>query len=360
MTKERGQEADKVTTAFHLALTQIGAQSIEELLVLWAAMPSEKKAEQSRAWLDDAVHLVMTRRSLSVQVGIAYYRLVRALRTGTTVADPSRVEPRSITLAKLRYEFAQLAGPSLDDAQNDELLKDYPTQAPQEEASEDGSEPSSERDKEIIAVEVLDTIADLVTSSVKNAEREARELLEVLGPLNEAKLRDALDDQQSAEKVDRLRAEANVRAGARQAAAGERIVINGGRSWVWLRSENDPRTIGYIRVSMTGTPCGWCAMLISRGPTYKSSKSASTKSQKAPSYKGAAVFEDGNKYHDNCHCIAVPVFGDNEYEESDSYALNREYAELWPKVTKGLFGKAALAAWRKHFRTKHEPSVPAT
>lgn len=51
----------------------------------------------------------MTRRARSRDLAMAYYRLVRALRTGTTIADPRRPEPRYVTLDMLRREFAALA-----------------------------------------------------------------------------------------------------------------------------------------------------------------------------------------------------------------------------------------------------------
>jgi hypothetical protein len=80
-------------------------------------------------------------------------------------------------------------------------------------------------------------------------------------------------------------------------------------------------------------------MLISRGPVYKSSRSAE--------------YADGDKYHDNCHCYAEPIFSRDQYAGSSLYALNRQYAGLWPTVTKGLSGKAALSAWRRFIRREH-------
>jgi hypothetical protein len=84
-------------------------------------------------------------------------------------------------------------------------------------------------------------------------------------------------------------------------------------------------------------------MLISRGPVYRSERSAE--------------YADGDKYHDNCHCFAEPVFSREQYNSSPLYALNRQYEELWPQVTKGLSGHAALRAWRRFIRTEQRAAA---
>lgn len=45
---------------------------------------------------------------------------------------------------------------------------------------------------------------------------------------------------------------------------------------------------------MGATTCDFCLMLASRGPVYGSSETAGG---------------EGNKYHDHCYCIPVPVVG---------------------------------------------------
>ncbi|WP_279020462.1 hypothetical protein [Mobiluncus mulieris] len=45
---------------------------------------------------------------------------------------------------------------------------------------------------------------------------------------------------------------------------------------------------------MGATTCDFCLMLASRGPVYGSSETAGG---------------EGNKYHDHCDCIPVPVVG---------------------------------------------------
>ncbi|ELP64623.1 MULTISPECIES: VG15 protein [Streptomyces] len=62
-------------------------------------------------------------------------------------------------------------------------------------------------------------------------------------------------------------------------------------------------------------------MLISRGPVYKSRESA--------------TFNDGDRYHDNCHCYAMPVWSRDQYQSSELTALSRQYEALWPEVHEG-------------------------
>jgi hypothetical protein len=207
------------------------------------------------------------------------------------------------------------------------------------------TDPEAEHEAELdrILVEEIEGLRDAEERIEREAEQELRTVLEALGPNNLQKKVDAIDGARSADEVDGLREEARRQAGAQQAAAAERIAMNGGRSTVWNHMQRDRRAIGYIRLSRTGTPCGWCAMLISRGPVYRSQNSAE--------------FADGDKYHDNCHCYAEPVFTREQYSGSATYELNRRYEELWPKVTRGLSGKAAVSAWRRFIRQEQQAAA---
>lgn len=349
-TAAKAKEAEEASVAFQIALTKIGVGTIQEALKLWSTVPLNARAATSAEWLGKAVTMVMTRRRMSRDLARAYYRLARALRTGTTVADPYHPEPTYITLDVLRREFASLAGgseqpqegrsgaASTNETDSTSQAPQQPTTGADEAPADRGSE-----DSDRVLVEQLPGLK----ADEERIEREARaqliEALMNLGPKNlEGKLSD-IDPEAPAKDVDRLRDEAHAQAGARQAAAAERVAMNGGRSTVWNHAQRDKRAIGYIRLSRTGTPCGWCAMLISRGPVYRSEKSA--------------TYGDGDKYHDNCHCYAEPVFSREQYDSSPLYALNRQYEELWPQVTKGLSGKAAVSAWRRFIRTEQKAAA---
>jgi hypothetical protein len=284
---------------------------------------------------------------MSRDLARAYYRLARALRTGSTVADPYHPEPTYVTLDTLRREFAELTGSpeSAQEAPAQSEPANTPSTTSEAATSEPGEASVVDEDEEAdrILVEELEGLRAAEERIEREAEEELRTILEALGSENLQKKVDKLDGTRSADEVDELRDEAHRQAGARQAAGAERVAMNGGRSTVWNHTQRDKRAIGYIRLSRTGTPCGWCAMLISRGPVYRSQNSAE--------------YADGDKYHDNCHCYAEPVFSVRQYKDSSAYELNRRYEELWPKVTRGLSGKAAVAAWRRFVRQEQQAAA---
>ncbi|AXQ62333.1 hypothetical protein SEA_TRVXSCOTT_7 [Streptomyces phage TrvxScott] len=350
----RQAEADRAAIAFQTALTQIGAGTIAEALTLWEDVPATSRASTAASWLRRAITLVMGRRRQSRDLARAYYRLARALRTGTTVADPYHPEPTYITLDVLRDEFNALTGGAerpqegrTDSAPTEET--DSPSSAATSEPGEadegalDNPDLAEEEELDRILVEEIEGLREAEEQIEREAEEELRTVLEALGPDNLQKKVDKIDGARSADEVDELRDQAHREAGARQAAAAERIAMNGGRSTVWNHTQRDRRAIGYIRLSRTGTPCGWCAMLISRGPVYRS--------------EASATYADGDKFHDNCHCYAEPVFSREQYSSSSAYELNRRYEELWPKVTRGLSGKAAVAAWRRFIRQEQKAAA---
>ncbi|MFH8414364.1 VG15 protein [Streptomyces collinus] len=360
----RQAEADRVAGAFQVALTQIGANTVTDALALWEGVPATSRASTATSWLRRVVTLVMGRRRQSRDLARAYYRLVRALRTGTTVADPYHPEPRYVTITDLREEFNALIGgaerpqegraDSAPTETSDSASSTATGQAGEaDEATLDDSSQAEEDELDRILVEEIEGLREAEERIEREAEEELRTVLEALGPTNLQQKVDKLDGARSADEVDKLREEAHRQAGARQAAAAERIAMNGGRSTVWNHAQRDRRALGYIRLSRTGTPCGWCAMLISRGVVYRSQQVAGpTRAQ-----LDSGEYADGDKYHDNCHCYAEPVFTREQYSGSSAYELNRRYEELWPKVTRGLSGKAAVSAWRRFIRQEQKAAA---
>lgn len=81
------------------------------------------------------------------------------------------------------------------------------------------------------------------------------------------------------------------RSGLVQAAGSAgRLAMNGGRDLIVASTTVDGRAAGWRRVTAGGA-CDFCQLLASRGPVYKSDRTAS--------------FEA----HDHCACSAEPVFG---------------------------------------------------
>ncbi len=84
-----------------------------------------------------------------------------------------------------------------------------------------------------------------------------------------------------------------------------RQVLMGGRLTVSNAGFADPRSVGWRRVS-DGSPCAFCAMLVTRGPVYRN-----------PSTAG-----DGKKYHGHCGCTAEIVYGEWIPDEREQEFIN--------------------------------------
>lgn len=347
MSRAREREAERAATAYHLALLSIGADTLADALVLWQSKPPGARGAIAADWLRQAVAMVMTRRRLSRNLAMAYYRLTRALITGTTVADPLRPDPAEVTLDMLRRQFAELAGPESDSPEDSPQEGDpQPPETGGDERPQEGRETELADDDERMLLDEIEGLAEAEDRAAREAERELKLVLDALGPRAEEREAIVPDDATDRDAT-AIRDEAHRRAGARQAAAAERIALNGGRGLHWDAASRDARALGYVRISRTGTPCGWCAMLISRGLVLYRSERAAT--------FGA----DGDLYHDNCKCYAEPIFGVGQYQSSNRFSLNRKYGTEWPKVTAGLAGKEAVSAWRRHIRRQQRASAQA-
>lgn len=312
-TPARIAEAEKASVAFHLALVQIGVETAAAALSLWKSDAVSTRPASAGAWMGKVIALIFKQRTRARDLARSYYRLVRALRTDATIPDFSEPDATSSSLNDLRQDFKSQVG-----------------KVPVQLGSDDSR----------IKVEALDS-SKSASATDKAIQDEIKTALGNLGPVSLNDALDSIDTEKPASDVDAERQSASDQAGARQAAAAARIAMNGARHELSDLVNRDGKAIGYIRLSRTGTPCGWCAMLISRGPVYKTQRSAEV-----------VRYTEGDQYHDNCNCYAEPVFSDKEYKTSNLYRLNREYAEQWPKVTRGLSGKSAVSAWRRYIRTQ--------
>lgn len=326
-TPARLAEAEEVSIAFQVALSQLGTEAVLDALALWQEVPVNNVDTTAARWLDRVVDLILFRRRQSRALGLGYYRLIRALRTGSTIADPYAV-PKSVTLAALRAEFAALVA---------------------EQLQRDPGDISGEGDDEEVPVEELPDLTERLDETERAARAEAEEVLKALGTDNLGKKLKKVKDDQPAKDADTERDTAHDEAGSRQAAAAARIAMNGARSAVWESSQKDRKVLGWARVSETGSPCGWCGMLISRGAVYRSKNSATTKDG------AVSNFGDGDKYHDNCKCYAEPMFSTQQYDLDPRFDLNRELEQLWADKIKGKYsGNDALNAFRTLLRHRYK------
>nr|DAI20908.1 MAG TPA: minor capsid protein [Caudoviricetes sp.] len=104
------------------------------------------------------------------------------------------------------------------------------------------------------------------------------------------------------------------------------------------RGELIARPFAFARVCHPNKngPCGFCAMLASRGPVYKSSESAGIRA---------------DRYHDHCFCTCVAVFTSKHWEGKDQQiGFERVYNEV--VRDQDLHGVDARRAMDKYFREK--------
>ncbi|MGH8877005.1 MAG: hypothetical protein ACRD0P_06665, partial [Stackebrandtia sp.] len=117
-------------------------------------------------------------------------------------------------------------------------------------------------------------------------------------------------------------------------------VLNGGRDTIRRSINHDRLALGWARVT-DGDPCWLCAMQASRGPVFKSKRSA-------------ILTADGQRYHDRCGCGAEPVYTKNAPWPGDA----RDFQKLWNDVAKGLPADEARRAFRHALDTQSASRSP--
>lgn len=317
----RPEEAAAVAIAFEAALARIAGDVVVEAVRLYLRVNAANLRSSGDAWLEDAVEMVSGYGEQARLLGLAFFRLYRALMTGRTVNHPDDPPSETVTLGDLRDDFVELTrGLPADVAYN------------------------PPRDSDHIRIPV-DSDVEIESAADRRDAREGRReeatlILKVLGVDNVAKkTREINLDRVTAREADETRDEILRKSNARQAAAAARMARNGARGTIFRAIGRDERVIGYVRASRTGTPCGFCAMLISRGFVYRSAESA--------------TYSEGDQYHNNCNCYAKPVFSRAEYQREE-YALNRELEALWKKEIQGRYsGREARRVWNALIRERY-------
>jgi hypothetical protein len=89
---------------------------------------------------------------------------------------------------------------------------------------------------------------------------------------------------------------------------GKRATLSGARDTVVRMSRSDPAARGFARIS-DGSPCAFCAMLISRGPVYSGSTA-------------------GFDAHDGCGCLPKPFYGTADGWTAQGRQMEQLYADV--------------------------------
>ncbi|MEV0031426.1 hypothetical protein [Nocardia sp. NPDC050793] len=174
-----------------------------------------------------------------------------------------------------------------------------------------------------------------------------------------------------------------------------RHVQQAARDTVVDTAEAAGEEIGWARVLSGAESCAFCAMLASRGPVYKSDKSALTVvgRKTAGGSRPRGTRELGESYHDNCDCEAVLVRRGEDWEgradferlerlwmaadstgsgEETRKVFNRafrrierdpdlgeEIERIWADATEGLTGGDALRAFRRAIKENPPAALAA-
>lgn len=104
---------------------------------------------------------------------------------------------------------------------------------------------------------------------------------------------------------------------------------------------DDPRRpVAWARVLTGAEDCAFCVMLASRGAVYKS-KATAERTEDNP-------FQ---KYHDNCDCVAVPVYTSKAWPGKDEA---ESLYKLWLSATDGFKQRDAINALRRELYRKKQ------
>jgi len=340
----RRKEIFEIERIFWAAFTELGIKMSYEALDLWEDVPSSPRqaARAIERYLDQVLQVTSLRREHARRIAIPYYRLVRALWIGKTLQPLEVDESGSVVAGEKR------ASEDLDDLREG-FYGIVETLVP--EAIGKRPTPSRVRGDDKIKVDLVKDLIESLNELEDLLDQIAEDDLSLQSVKAADKLSKVSTKNKSAEDFEKESEDTRLRQGAVLAAKAQRSVRDGARRTNDTLAEKDPEAIGWIRVSESGTPCGFCAMLIARGLQKKGEKlEIGTLYQ---SEQGAERTATGEKYHDNCQCRAIAVFSEEQVLNDPQYDLNRKYPSEWPQVTKGLGGKDALAKWREHIGTAY-------
>ncbi|WP_435897448.1 hypothetical protein [Streptomyces tsukubensis] len=106
----------------------------------------------------------------------------------------------------------------------------------------------------------------------------------------------------------------------------DRLTLDAGRSALSHAREVDPEVIGYYRKT-DADPCGFCAMLASRGLVYTETRNSAKRT------RSWVDEQNPEQYHPGCRCQTLPLFRGVSMPADDRRRAD-EYARMW-KETEG-------------------------
>lgn len=129
----------------------------------------------------------------------------------------------------------------------------------------------------------------------------------------------------------------------------EEVITSADRQTVEANVAADPAGPRYARHA-SANACTFCRMLATRGADYRTEESAT----RVVLQRRRNTRELGEKFHDNCRCVAVPVWGSKAYEEAPYVADWRDaYYSAVGELGGASDTKAILAHMRESMNLQH-------
>lgn len=117
---------------------------------------------------------------------------------------------------------------------------------------------------------------------------------------------------------------------AKAEQAMQRLVADQGRATLREAVRRDRYAVAYARGAALGA-CSFCKLMASRGAVYKDADTAGREANSR--FSGAASVV---KFHNDCHCVIVPVFRGQRFELSAHAA---EWDRIYRRYARGHSGE---------------------
>lgn len=343
----REVELHAIEQAYRAALARLTIIGGFLSLTEWAGVDPARAPATAARWSAYSLRVLAAVRRKSMRLGIAYYRLARALDTGHTVNTPS-VTAESITLAALRKEFL-------------DLVLEAATLESEATASGQGNEDESWFESEVRhlvtpatppgQLVIDDRLQDLLDAMDASQAEDALVIgidedfewpkAVLQGDALAARYGDKLDqiaidhhklqlqklrDDLTPEQVTALLAEIHARSGVKAAGL---IDMAGGEvadDLLHRAGKEDSRAPRWARVT-SDQPCPFCALMAARGFVFITESTA------------------GFKPHDHCHCTKAMRWA----ADATLPPLTQRFEQLYADKIAGKFSgaKASLKEWRQ-------------
>lgn len=125
----------------------------------------------------------------------------------------------------------------------------------------------------------------------------------------------------------------------------QKLVADTGRGTIRDAVRQDRAAVGYARTAALGA-CAFCKLMATRGMVFRTAAAAGREANERFTGDASVV-----KFHDNCHCGIIPVFGGQRFELSTQA---QEWARLYEEYAAGHSG-SQLARFRRAL-AEHDPN----